>query len=161
MDHARRHASRTSDHGLRHCICYYEGVSHDGFTSLSFGLAMKKSARETGKPSQAAAGRQGAKQTLSLDAPGPARSRDDFARRWGYDSYLALFEASTPMPTSPRKAAWYVTPVGMGKWIAWNEQELAPGPTFDSKAQAVASVAEQAPPGEAGSDEQATSANQG
>ena len=54
-------------------------------------------------------------------APGP--QNDDFGKRWGFASYLEIFEASKPLGESDDKH-WLVTNVGPDQWIVWNDEDL-------------------------------------
>src|SRR5438477_7832314 len=49
---------------------------------------------------------------------------DKFAAQWGFDSYLSLFEASTPLASVGGKN-WCVTSVGNSNWILWNDADLS------------------------------------
>jgi hypothetical protein len=55
-------------------------------------------------------------------------AHDQFARQWGFPSYLALFEASDPIASAGGKQ-WCVTAVAENGWILWNDDDLvAAGP---------------------------------
>jgi hypothetical protein len=71
--------------------------------------------------------------------PQPAPCRDDLAKSLGFESYLALFEASSPLVAGDGKN-WCVTPLPGGKWVAWNDTDLASGERFETREQAEASI---------------------
>lgn len=48
---------------------------------------------------------------------------DAFAKRWGFASYLEMFEASKPLRLLAGKN-WLVTHIGGDQWIIWNDQDL-------------------------------------
>jgi hypothetical protein len=54
-----------------------------------------------------------------------------FARQFGFESYLAMFEASTPMNSDDGRN-WLITTIAGGEWIAWNESELGTYQKFQS-----------------------------
>jgi len=61
----------------------------------------------------------------------PVADQTAFARQFGFESYLAMFEASTPM-TSYDGQHWLITTTAKGQWIAWNENDLAAVQKFQS-----------------------------
>jgi hypothetical protein len=65
--------------------------------------------------------------------------KDRFAQELGYQSYLELFEGSTPVPTHDGKA-WCVSNDNEGNWIAWNDQDLSIHRRGSSKEEAIAAV---------------------
>jgi hypothetical protein len=74
--------------------------------------------------------------------PARASSQDEFARRWGFRSYLELFEGSTLVRSAGGKS-WRVTSVSGGGWIAWNETDLTAERTFATREEAVSQVPSQ------------------
>jgi len=62
-----------------------------------------------------------------------------FAARLGFESFLALFENSTPVPSDDGKT-WRAAALPDGNWVVWNEQELETGQRFTSREDAVGSV---------------------
>jgi hypothetical protein len=69
---------------------------------------------------------EAAKSAASAAVPGSAH--DQFARQWGFPSYLALFEASDPIASAGGKQ-WCVTALTEDRWILWNDDDLvAAGP---------------------------------
>lgn len=61
--------------------------------------------------------------------------KDEFARRYGFQSYLDFFEASAPAQSNDG-ANWFVTAVLAGRWIVWNSQELPAVKEFASAEEA-------------------------
>lgn len=54
----------------------------------------------------------------------PIGAKDEFARQWGFASYLELFEDSKPM-ASPKSGHWMVTALHNGRWIVWNADDFS------------------------------------
>lgn len=48
---------------------------------------------------------------------------DKFAIQWGFDSYLSLFEATTPLASVGGKS-WCLTAIRGGRWLLWNDADL-------------------------------------
>ena len=69
--------------------------------------------------------------------------KDAFSKQLGFESYLELFEASTPVPSRDGKS-WCVTSDRQGQWVVWNDRDLRVQQRFSSREDAVASVAGQA-----------------
>jgi len=65
--------------------------------------------------------------------------KDAYAARLGFESFLALFENSTPVPSDDGRT-WRAAALPGGKWAVWNEQELETGQRFTSREDAVGSV---------------------
>jgi len=64
----------------------------------------------------------------SAAAAGLGSAHDQFARQWGFPSYLAMFEASDPILSAGGKQ-WCVTALAEDRWILWNDDDLvAAGP---------------------------------
>jgi hypothetical protein len=68
-----------------------------------------------------------------------ASSQDEFAQRWGFRSYLELFEASTGVRAAVGKN-WLVTALADGGWIVWNDTDLRADTRYSTHSQAVAQV---------------------
>lgn len=64
---------------------------------------------------------------------------DAFARRLGFESYLALFETSTPIRTNA-VGKWQMTVLGSGLCAVWNAADLQMVGTFPSEQEAAAAV---------------------
>jgi hypothetical protein len=71
--------------------------------------------------------------------PARASSQDEFARRWGFRSYLELFETSTHAGTASGKS-WRITAIPAGGWIAWNETDLRADRIYATREDALAHV---------------------
>ena len=61
--------------------------------------------------------------------PVTSSHQDQFARQWGFVSYLDMFESSSPVPSNDRRH-WCVTAVSGGDWILWNDDEFVTTRTF-------------------------------
>lgn len=70
----------------------------------------------------------------------PPVSKDELATRLGYTSFLELFEASTPVAARDG-TTWYLTPGVQGNWLVWSDADFTLGPTFPSKSEAEAFLA--------------------
>jgi hypothetical protein len=79
----------------------------------------------------------------ALDAAEPAgvgASRQDaFARRWGFTSYLELFEASTLVRSAAGKN-WRIAALPHDGWIVWNETDLHVERTYVTREEAASQV---------------------
>lgn len=73
------------------------------------------------------------------DAPARASTQDEFARRWGFRSYLELFEASTRVHAAEGKN-WLATAVPDGGWIVWNDSDLRADATYATRDEATSQV---------------------
>jgi hypothetical protein len=71
--------------------------------------------------------------------PVATTDHDAFARGLGFESYLALFETSTPIRTSA-EGKWQMTVLGSGLWAVWNAADLQVVGTFSSEREAAAAV---------------------
>jgi hypothetical protein len=98
-------------------------------------LQAQKLVDEAGTPELAKQAVDAAQQRQAL----PPKNKDELARRLGYVSFLALFEASMPVATGKGKH-WCVTPLEKGRWVAWNDEDLEPREEFDSLEEALAGV---------------------
>jgi len=75
-----------------------------------------------------------AQRAVDSAAGRPAQSTsqsDAFARRWNFDSYLEMFEASKPLSSTDGKH-WLVTNTGGDRWIVWNDEDLTAAYTVGS-----------------------------
>lgn len=74
-----------------------------------------------------------ATQPLPVEPPKqlPTPDHDQFARGLGFESYLALFEASTPIPTSA-EGQWLMTTLPGALWVVWNAADLQVVGTYAS-----------------------------
>lgn len=64
---------------------------------------------------------------------------DAFARRLGFESYLALFETSTPIRTNT-EGSWQMTVLTSGLWAAWNAADLQVMGVYASEKEAAEAV---------------------
>lgn len=67
-------------------------------------------------------------------------TQEDFARRWGFASFLEMFEASKPVGAAEDKKKWLLTALRGGKWLLWNDGELHAAREFDSREDALPQV---------------------
>jgi hypothetical protein len=67
-------------------------------------------------------------------------NKEDFARHWGFASFLELFEASKPVGDAGGKQRWLLTALRGGKWLLWNEAEMASARLFESREEALPNV---------------------
>jgi len=70
-------------------------------------------------------------------------NKEDFARHWGFASFLELFEASQPVGNAGGKKKWLVTSIRGGKWLLWNEAETGSAWLSDSRDEALPNVSRQ------------------
>lgn len=61
----------------------------------------------------------------------PDFREDHLALRFGFPARRELLAASTPV-TTPGGAFWWATPVGEGRWIVWNREDMSAETTFES-----------------------------
>lgn len=73
------------------------------------------------------------------DEPLATKDHDAFARSLGFESYLALFETSTPIRTNA-EGKWQMTVLGSGLWAVWNAADLQVVGTFTTEKEAGAAV---------------------
>ena len=59
-------------------------------------------------------------------------TKDDFARRWGFATFLELFEASKPLGRAEGTKKWLATSLRGGKWLLWNDADMQSAREFDS-----------------------------
>jgi hypothetical protein len=83
-------------------------------------------------------GEDGPENTIQ-DQPLPTEKHDSFAKKLGFESYLALFEASTPLKTSA-EAKWLTTAMKNQLWVVWNAANLQVAGTYPSQEEAVRSL---------------------
>lgn len=55
--------------------------------------------------------------------PLAAQEHDSFAKRLGFESYLSLFESSTPI-SSKREGTWLITSIRDKEHLLWNVESL-------------------------------------
>jgi hypothetical protein len=67
-------------------------------------------------------------------------NKEDFARNWGFASFLELFEASQPVGDAGGKKKWLITALRGGKWLLWNEGQMEAARQFDSREDALPAV---------------------
>lgn len=72
-------------------------------------------------------------------SPLPSQDHDAFAKQWGFESYLALFESSTPLKTSA-EGQWQLTNLKTDAWIVWNAADLTLNGRYASEAEAKSSL---------------------
>lgn len=61
-----------------------------------------------------------------------AASPNELASRWGFASYLDLFEASIPH-LSPSGRTRMLTPLARSRWIVWEQDALAAARVFETQ----------------------------
>ncbi len=71
--------------------------------------------------------------------PLASQQHDEFARRLGFESYLALFETSTPLKTGA-EGKWMTTSLRNEGWIVWNAANLQSSGPFRSEEEAKLSI---------------------
>ena len=71
--------------------------------------------------------------------PAMGSPQDQFARRWGFTSYLELFEASTLVRSAVGKS-WLVVVVPHGGWIVWSEADLQASRSYPTREEAIAEI---------------------
>lgn len=76
----------------------------------------------------------------------PPLTQEDFARRWGFASFLEMFEASKPAGAADGKKKWLLTALRGGKWLLWNDGELSQAREFDSREDALPHVSKSSSP---------------
>lgn len=69
----------------------------------------------------------------------PGIEHDQFAQKHDFESYLALFETSTPIET-PSKVNWLITMLKSGHWLVWSPEELQVLGTFTTEAEALSAA---------------------
>jgi hypothetical protein len=90
--------------------------------------------REAQKLLSAAGSKDLAKKALTSAAGHPAdptSQNDAFAKRWGFASYLEMFEASKALGEVDGKNC-LVTHVGSDQWIVWSDHDLTVSHTYKS-----------------------------
>lgn len=76
--------------------------------------------------------------------PETTQRREDFARSWGFTSYLEMFEASKPVSTEGERD-WLVTNAGPEKWILWNDEDLQADATYTTLEEAMSNYSQSTP----------------
>lgn len=92
----------------------------------------------SGSPDQA---KQAVDAAVRERAAGPV-TQEDFARRWGFASFLEMFEASKPSGQAGDKEKWLLTALRGGKWLLWNDGQMESAQEFDSRDKALAHVSQ-------------------
>jgi hypothetical protein len=69
----------------------------------------------------------------------PTTRHDAFAQTIGFDSYLDLFETSTPLNTR-RTGQWLLTSLRGKAWVVWNAADLSIAGKYDSEEAAMSSL---------------------
>ncbi len=72
-----------------------------------------------------------AKSAVSPEIQSSTPQPDEFARYFGFESYLSMFETSQPLGDREGRQ-WLATNVGPEQWIVWNVQELVVMKTCES-----------------------------
>ncbi len=88
----------------------------------------RKLIEKAGSPDQA-------KEAVDAEAREQAAApitKDDFARRWGFATFLEMFEASKPLGIAGGKKKWLATSLRGGKWLLWNDADMSSAREFDS-----------------------------
>jgi len=88
----------------------------------------KKLIEKAGSPEQA---KEAVDAAAREQAAAPI-TKDDFARRWGFATFLEMFEASKPLGTAEGKKKWLATSLRGGKWLLWNDADMRSAREFDS-----------------------------
>ena len=65
-------------------------------------------------------------------------TKEEFARRWGFASFLEMFEASTPVGDAGGKKKWLLTALRGGRFLLWNDGEIGSAQEFESRDKALA-----------------------
>jgi hypothetical protein len=68
-------------------------------------------------------------------------TKEEFARRWGFASFLEMFEASTPVGDAGGKKKWLLTALRGGRFLLWNDGEIGSAQEFKSREEALARIA--------------------
>jgi len=77
----------------------------------------------------------------------PPLTEEDFARRWGFASFLEMFEASKAVGAAGDARKWLLTALRGGKWLLWKDGDLSSAREFDSREDALPQVPRRFPPG--------------
>jgi hypothetical protein len=75
----------------------------------------------------------------------PPLTEEDFARRWGFASFLEMFEASKAVGAAGDAKKWLLTALRGGKWLLWNDGDLSSAREFDSREDALPQVPRPSP----------------
>jgi hypothetical protein len=70
----------------------------------------------------------------------PEFREDHFAQRWGFRSRCDLLKASTPA-SATGGGEWWTTQLPDTRWIVWSREAMSSTATFDSRAEAIQSLA--------------------
>lgn len=85
-------------------------------------------------------GEDGPENTIQ-DQPMPKEEHDRFAKTLGFESYLALFEGSTPLK-STAEGKWLTTALKNKLWVVWNAADPKVVGTYSSQEEAARSLHE-------------------
>ena len=88
----------------------------------------QKLIEQTGSPDQA----KQAVDAAAREQASPPITKEDFARRWGFASFLEMFEASKPLGPAEENEKWCVTALRGGKWLLWNDADMNSAREYDS-----------------------------
>lgn len=91
--------------------------------------------RILGEPTTANIEQKGPGKNTIQSQPIAAQEHDAFARRLGFESYLSLFESSTPVP-SEREGMWLITALRDREHLLWNVESLQVLGPYSSEADA-------------------------
>ena len=80
--------------------------------------------------------------TGSPEGAAPPLTKEDFARRWGFASFLEMFEASTPVGKADGKKKWLLTALRGGEFLLWNDGMIGAAQKFKSRDEALARIPE-------------------
>jgi hypothetical protein len=78
--------------------------------------------------------------TGSPKSPAPPLTKQNFARRWGFASFLEMFEASRPVGNAGGKKKWLLTALRGGKLLCWNDGEIGSAQEVESREEALARI---------------------
>ena len=67
----------------------------------------------------------------------PLSTKEEFARRWQFASFLEMFEATTPIGNVGGKKKWLLTALRAGKWLLWNDADIDSAQAFDARDEAI------------------------
>jgi hypothetical protein len=70
----------------------------------------------------------------------PPLTKEEFARRWGFASFLEMFEASTPVGDTGENKKWLLTALRGGKFLLWNDGAIGSAQEFESREVALAQL---------------------
>ena len=77
--------------------------------------------------------------------PADQSSKDRLADRLGYESFLAMYEASKKIDSGDLESPWYATPDRHGRWFIWSDAELDALQGFGTFGEAAESIRRRSP----------------